>query len=438
VAARIDVREGDDGPELGHAASAISPGSGSRSIPRPAPASESVPREIVAFDTGAFVGYRTACRFPPSRSGVTLFDSFTLGEIELDNRIGLAPMTRVSATEGGRATAAMARYYQKFADGGFGFVVTEGVYPDDAYGQGYLNQPGLATAEQAESWEQVVDAVHDAGAPIFAQLMHAGAQTQGNPHTDGETLGPSAVAPKGEMAEAYGGSGEFATPKAATESELDAAREGFVAAAERALDAGFDGVEIHGANGYLLNEFLSTYFNERDDEYGGAPENRVRFPAEVVAAVDEATPEEFVVGIRVSQTAVSDDEYAWPEGEDAAAVFFEELSAAGADYLHVTEGDATAPTFGDKTLAGAAAEYAVDGTVVIDNGGLGDPEAAGEKLDDGADLVTLGTGALANPDWPTRVREGKELAEFDPVEFLVPTAEHADHEVPAADAASDD
>ncbi|MBP1987739.1 NADH:flavin oxidoreductase [Halolamina salifodinae] len=370
---------------------------------------------------------------------MTLFDSYTLGEVELNNRVGLAPMTRVSATEDGRATAAMAHYYRKFAAGDFGFVVTEGVYPDDAYAQGYLNQPGLATDEQAESWEQVVDAVHEAGAPIFAQLMHAGAQTQGNPHTDGETLGPSAVAPKGEMAEAYGGSGEFATPTAATDADLEEAREGFVAAAERARDAGFDGVEIHGANGYLLNEFLSTYFNERDDEYGGAPENRVRFPAEVVAAVDEATPEGFVVGIRVSQTAVSDDEYAWPEGEDAAAVFFEELSAAGADYLHVTEGDATAPTFDSGlTLAGAAAEYADDGTTVIDNGGLGDPAAAEEKLDAGADLVTLGTSALANPDWPARVREDEDLTAFDPVEFLVPTAEHADHEVPAADAASDD
>ena len=126
--------------------------------------------------------------------------------------------------------------------------------------------------------------------------------------------------------------------------------------------------------------------------------------------------------------------------EDAAAVFFEELSAAGADYLHVTEPDATTSAFGDEggTLAGAAADYAVDGTAVIDNGGLGDPEAARETLDDGADLITLGTGALANPDWPARVEVGEELAEFDPVEFLVPTVEHAAHEVPEASAASGD
>ena len=370
---------------------------------------------------------------------MTLFDSFTLGEVTLDNRVGLAPMTRVSATEDGRATAEMARYYRKFAEGGFSFLVTEGTYTDDAYSQGYLNQPGLVTEEQTESWTQVTEAVHDAGAPIFAQLMHSGAQTQGNPHTDGATLGPSEIAPKGEKAEAYGGSGAFDTPTAATEDDLETATEGFVQSAENAVEAGFDGVEIHGANGYLLNQFLSTYFNERDDEYGGTPENRVRFPREVVEAVDEATPDEFVVGLRLSQTAVTDDEYAWPEGEDAAAVFAEELSAAGADYLHVTEPDATAPTFeSGLTLAGAAAEYAVEGTAIIDNGGLGDPDAARQKLANGADLLTLGTSALANPDWPQRVRDQAERAEFDPVEFLVPTAEHADHEVPAEGAAAGD
>lgn len=372
---------------------------------------------------------------------MTLFDSITLNELSLENRIGLAPMTRVSATDDGRATAAMARYYRKFAEGGFSFLVTEGIYPDDSYSQGYLNQPGLVTDDQVEAWRQVTDAVHDADAPVFAQLMHAGAQTQGNPHVDGEqTIAPSAVQPNAEKVEAYGGSGEFPTPKAATKDELAAIRESFVRAAENALDAGFDGVEIHAANGYLLHEFLSADFNRRDDEYGGSPENRVRFPKEVVAAVDEAVPAEFVVGVRVSQTAVTDEDYRWPEGEDAAAVFFEALSSAGADYVHVTEPDATTPAFGDDgpTLAEAAADYAADETVIIDNGGLGTPEAAREKIDSGADLVTLATSALANPDWPTRVADGDELTAFDPTEFLVPTAELSEDEIPPELSSADD
>ncbi|MCT9094828.1 NADH:flavin oxidoreductase [Haloarchaeobius sp. HME9146] len=369
-----------------------------------------------------------------------LFDTTSLNELALDNRVGLAPMTRVSATDDGRATAEMARYYTRFAEGGFSFLVTEGVYTDDRYSQGYLNQPGLVTDEQVEAWTQVTEAVHDAQAPIFAQLMHAGAQTQGNPHVDGEeTIAPSAWQPQGEKAEPYGGSGEFAVANAATHDDLDDIREGFVEAAKNAHDAGFDGVEVHGANGYLLNEFLAADANQRDDEYGGAPENRVRFPAEVVSAVAEAVPDDFVVGVRVSQTKVTDPEYEWPEGEDAAAVFFPELSAAGADYVHVTEPDVTSPAFGDDgpTLAEAAVEHVTDDTVVIANGGLGDPEAAREATEAGADLLTLGTGALANPDWPTRVADDRELDQFDPARFLAPTAELADHEIPAAPAADD-
>nr|WP_267648221.1 NADH:flavin oxidoreductase [Halolamina litorea] len=372
---------------------------------------------------------------------VTLFDTTTLNELSLENRIGLAPMTRVSATDDGRATELMAQYYRRFAEGGFSFLVTEGAYPDEVYSQGYLNQPGLATDEHVESWRQVTEAVHDAGIPILAQLMHAGAQTQGNPHVDGEqAIAPSSVQPNGKKAESFGGSGEFPTPKAATVDELTEIRESFVSSAKNARSAGFDGAEVHAANGYLLHEFLSADFNQRDDEYGGTPANRVRFPREVVAAVEEATPDDFVVGVRVSQTAVSDEEYRWPEGEEAAAVFFEQFSAAGVDYIHVTEPDATTPAFGDKgpTLAEAAAEYSTDDTVIIDNGGLGTPDAAREKIEAGADLVTLATSALANPDWPNRVADGDELTAFDPADYLVPSAELSDHEVSKDSAPADD
>jgi 2,4-dienoyl-CoA reductase-like NADH-dependent reductase (Old Yellow Enzyme family) len=180
--------------------------------------------------------------------------------------------------------------------------------------------------------------------------------------------------------------------------------------------------------------------NQREDQYGGPPEARVRYPAEVVAAVADAVPEEFVVGIRVSQTMVTDTDHQWAEGEDAAAVFFEELSAAGAEYIHTTEPDATAPTFGadGPTLGEAAVEHATDDTVVIANGGLGAPEAARTALDGGADFLTLATGALANPDWPSRVAQGVELAEFDYREFLRPAATISEHELELGPSLSDD
>ncbi|NHN43049.1 NADH:flavin oxidoreductase [Halorubellus sp. JP-L1] len=370
-----------------------------------------------------------------------LFDSTSLGELTLDNRVGLAPMTRVSATDDGRATDRMAQYYAKFATGGFSFLVTEGVYTDDAYSKGYLNQPGLVTDGHVDGWTQVTDAVHDEGGAIFAQLMHSGAQNQGIPRdADRETIAPSAVQPEGEKNPAYGGDGPYPEPKEATRDDLDTAREGFVTAATNAADAGFDGVELHAANGYLLNEFLSTKMNRRDDEYGGAPDARVRYPAEVIEAVADATPDDFVVGVRVSQSMVTDYGYEWPEGEAAAAVFFETLSSAGADYVHTTERYATEPTFGDDgpSLAEAAVEYVTDDTVVIANGNLGTPEAARQVLEDGADLLTLGTSALANPDWPTRVAAGEELAELDRTAMLEPEATIGDDELSVHESPVDD
>ena len=371
-----------------------------------------------------------------------LFEPFELDDATLDNRVGLAPMTRVSSSDDGRPTERMAPYYAKFADGGFSFLLTEGTYTDDAYSQGYADQPGLVTDEQTAAWRRVTEAVHDAGRPIFAQLMHAGAQAQHNDSVEeGETIAPSAVRPNGEMAGAYGGSGAFPRAKAATREELDEAKRGFVDAARNAVEAGFDGVEIHAANGYFLNEFVASDFNHCTDEYGGDPEARARFPAEVVSAVVEATPDDFVVGVRVSQTKVTHEGYEWKDGEETAAAVFGALSEAGADYVHVAEPNVITPAFGDSgpTLTELAAEYG--DTVVVANGGLADPEAARTAVADGADLLTLATGALANPDWPDRVADGADaddLESFDPSAFLAPSAEISEFEVPAEARPSDD
>lgn len=359
-----------------------------------------------------------------------LFDSFDLDGRALDNRVGLAPMTRTSATDDGHATGQMARYYASFARGDFGFLVTEGTHPDTEYSQGYPDQPGLATDAQAASWERVTDAVHDAGAPIFAQLMHAGALSQGNRYTE-ETAGPSAVTPKGEQLPIYGGEGAFPTPKRMTTEEIDGAIDGFAAAAERAVDAGFDGVEIHGANGYLLDQFLTDYTNDRDDAYGGSVENRIRLTVEVIEAVQARTPEGFVVGVRLSQTKVNDDEHEWSNGERQAEAVFEAVTEAGADYVHVTEPDITAPAFGDDgpTLTALAAECA--NAPVVANGNLGDPDAAVAAIEeDDADLVAQATAALANHDWPARVRDGDPLDDFSFEDRLLPDATLDDDEAP--------
>lgn len=357
-----------------------------------------------------------------------LWSPLRIGATEVANRVALAPMTRISATEDGHATDRMAAYYEAFARGGFGLLITEGIYPDTAHSQGYLYQPGIATDEQARSWAPVIEAVHAAGAKIFAQLMHAGAQSQGNRFVD-STVGPSTVAPKGEQLAFYRGEGPFPVPSEITPAQMAEARDGFVAAALRAKDTGFDGVEIHGANGYLLDQFLTDYFNQRTDEYGGSPENRVRFPAEVAQAVREAVGPEMTVGIRISQAKVSDNDHQWAGGAEEAEVIFSTLGATGIDFVHTTEYRADAPAFdqGSESLAALAKRHS--GTVVIANGKLDDPDAAVSLVQGGtADVVALGKGALATRDWPQRVRNGHALDELD-AGLFAPVADVKDWEL---------
>lgn len=227
----------------------------------------------------------------------------------------------------------------------------------------------------------------------------------------------------------YGGSGPYSEADALDEVGLEDVKEGFVDAATRAADAGFDGVEVHAVNGYLLHEFVDPLVNERDDAYGGTPENRVRYLAEVVAAIDDGTPTEFVVGVRVSQGAVTDEERTWPDGEDTAKAVFEAFTDAGADYIHVTEPEITEPAFDEEgpTLTELATEHG--DAAVIANSGLGTPEKARGTLADGADLLTQATAALGNHDWPKRVRRGEDLDSLDPSAVFEPNASISEAEI---------
>lgn len=338
-----------------------------------------------------------------------------LGPLQLPNRLTVAPMTRTSATPDGVPTPEMAEYYSAFAAGGFGLVVTEGTSTDRLYSQAYLNQPGLVTAEHVDGWREVTSQVHANGGRIVAQLMHAGAISQGNPYADG-TVGPSAIQPLGEMMPDYGGRGPWPVPRELTPADLDLVVEGFVTAALNALAAGFDGVELHGANGYLLDQFLTDYTNQRTDSYGGSVSNRVRLIARITAAVVEAVPASFVVGVRLSQTKVNDLVHRWAGGAADAAVIFPAVADAGASYLHIaSEGRNwidTARLAGGQTITGLARR--LTGLPVVVNGGMHNPDQAAQVLDDGhADLLAIARGALTNPDLPRRLAEGRELAAFD-------------------------
>ncbi|ASF40561.1 NADH:flavin oxidoreductase [Halobacillus halophilus] len=358
-----------------------------------------------------------------------LFSDIHVKNVSLTNRFVVAPMTRISAFDNGHANEKMRRYYERFAKGGFSTIITEGIYTDEKYSQGYYNQPGLANDEQMKTWEPVVETVHQEGAHLIAQLMHAGGQSQGNAYTE-DTIAPSENAPKGEQLGFYGGSGPFQTPKKMTEEDIKQVKESFVQSAQRAKSAGFDGVELHGANGYLLDQFLTDYLNDREDQYGGSVENRLRLFIEVIQDVRKAVGEEFMIGIRMSQIKVSDPEHKWAEGEDEAEYIFSTLGKSSLDYIHVTDGDGSAPSFGkdSRTLAQAAKDFS--GLPVIANGKLGDPVRA-EKVLEGkqADLVSLATSALANPDLPNKVQLGQDLNEFDFESTLLPQADIKDHEL---------
>lgn len=341
----------------------------------------------------------------------------TVGGLSLPNRAAVAPMSRVSTAGDGLATDEMASYYAEFAAGGFGLIITEGTYTDHAYSQAYPNQPAIVTTRQIEGWRAVTTAVRAAGSRILLQLMHAGALAQGGQHRPG-SIGPSLVAPKGTKMAAYGGGpGPFVMPVAATRADIAEILAGFAAAARNARAAGFDGVEVHGANGYLIDQFLTTYTNQRDDEYGGCAANRVRLAAEVLSAIRGAVGPGFPVGIRLSQTKVNDLDYRWPGGAAEAEIVFQAAVArAGADYVHLaSEGRdwlETATLDTGVTITQLARD--VTGLPVIANGGMHEPARAASLLSDGhADLVAIGRGALANPDWPKRVAQGRGLDEFD-------------------------
>ncbi|MDF2684038.1 MAG: NADH:flavin oxidoreductase/NADH oxidase [Brevibacillus sp.] len=355
-----------------------------------------------------------------------LFSKFQLGSLHLPNRSVLSPMTRTSAEPSGLANERMARYYTRFAKGGFGLLITEGIYPDAISSQSYENQPGIANEAQVESWRPIVHAVQGAGGKIVAQLMHAGALVQ---HDRFTPIAPSAVKPVGTMLEDHGGSGEFAVPRAMTQEEIRNVIESFAQAAFRAKKIGFNGVEVHAANGYLLDQFITDYTNLRTDEYGGSTERRVRIVVEVLKAIRSAVGPDFMVGVRISQGKVNDFHHKWAGGERDARIIFEHLVAAAPDYIHTTEYKAFSPAFADDgpTLAKLAKRYS--GLPVIANGKLGQPDKAESLLEnDHADLVAIGTSALVNPDWVNKVRVGSALHLFDH-HFLQPIATLKEEEV---------
>jgi 2,4-dienoyl-CoA reductase-like NADH-dependent reductase (Old Yellow Enzyme family) len=349
----------------------------------------------------------------------SLMKSVEIKKLRLSNRVVVAPMTRVSTKGDGVPTKLMESYYRRYAKGGFALTITEGVYTDRTFSQAYPNQPGITNDVQQQGWKNVADSTHQAGGSIFLQLMHAGSLSQ---HLS-NTRSASAIQPMRQTLAGYSKKqGTFPLPQSMNLSEIDDVIQGFTQAAIRAEAAGFDGVEVHGANGYLLDQFLTDYTNNREDQYGGSVENRCRLITDILTSVKNNVSDDFIVGIRLSQGKVNDFDYTWPNGIHDGEVIFTVLKSAGADYIHfASEGkgfDHGCLTRSGESLTQLAKK--LTGLPVIANGGLDDINEAMRILDDGhADLVALGTGALANPDWPNKIKNGEPVKPFNPEIFSV-------------------
>ena len=342
-----------------------------------------------------------------------LFDPVPFGRYQLANRIVMAPLTRCRAGADGVPRALMAEYYAQRASAGL--IVTEGTNVSPQ-GRGYAFTPGLYNAAQVEGWRRVTAAVHARGSLIFPQLWHVGRVSHPALQPGGQLpVAPSAIAAK---ANSFTGAGfeQCVTPRALDTGEIPAIVEQYARAARSALAAGFDGVEIHAANGYLLEQFLRDSTNQRSDDYGGPRENRARLMLEVTAAVVGVCGADRV-GIRLSPLSPSNDAALDSDPEGTYGYVIERLNAFGLAYVHVIEG----VTQGPREVAGGfdlqRLRRAFKGPYVANNG-YDLPLALDARRRGTADLIAFGRLYIANPDLVERLRSGAPLNVPDRATFF--------------------
>ena len=343
-----------------------------------------------------------------------LFSEFTLGKLELQNRMVMAPMTRNRSLDN-VPNDLVRQYYAQRASAGL--IVTEGTSPSPN-GLGYPRIPGIFSEAQVAAWKPITEAVHAKGAKFFMQFMHCGRIAHPlNLPTGARVLGPSVVVAAGEMYTDAEGMKANAMPVAMTETDIKTAIEEFAQAAKNAVLAGFDGIELHGANGYLLEQFIRPNSNQRNDQYGGSIENRTRFALEVVDASISAIGKE-KVGIRLSPFGVFNDMPLYPEMEADYTYLAQQLNARGLLYIHLVDHSAMgAPEVPESMKATFRNEF--KGNLIL-SGGYDAVRAESDLAAHKCDLIAVGRPFLANPDLVTRWKTNAELNGPDFSTFYVP------------------
>jgi len=333
-----------------------------------------------------------------------LFTPAKVGSIDIKNRIVMAPMTRCRAI-GNVPNDLMAEYYGQRA--GAGLIITEGTSPSPN-GLGYARIPGIFSAAQVAGWKKVTAAVHAKGGKIVIQLMHAGRIGHPANLPEGAALvAPSAIRAAGQMWTDSLQMQDIAEPRAITAEELISTKAEFVSAAKNAIEAGFDGVELHGANGYLLEQFLSPFSNERDDNYGGSIENRARFVIEVATGVAAAIGAD-KTGIRLSPYGVASDMPHYPEIDATYAYLADQLNFIGLAYIHLVDHSAMgAPAV--PLVIKEIIRQTFKNTVILAGGY--NLESAEADIENGlGDLIAFGRPFINNPDLVERFEKGEPLS----------------------------
>jgi N-ethylmaleimide reductase len=348
-----------------------------------------------------------------------LLESYTLEDLTLENRVVMAPMTRNRAENSDNApTDLHAEYYKQRS--GAGLIITEGSQISER-AVGYINTPGIYNSAQTEGWKRVTSAVHEEGGKIFIQLWHCGRMSHPKFHDGDKPLAPSAVNPN---AQSYTPDGleDTVEPKAMSIVEIKETIQEFKRAAQNAKDAGFDGVEIHSSNGYLIHQFFNKNSNTRTDEYGGSIPNRARFFFEVIDAINEVW-EESRIGVRLNPSL--HEAFGIIATEETIPTFdfiVEKLNAYNLAYLHLSEPFTDVSKI-DYLVTDIAKHYRpiYKGTLMI-NGGF-DQEKGNEIIKNGhADLVSFGKLYVSNPDLPERFEKDAEINEWNEDTFYTPGA----------------
>ena len=344
-----------------------------------------------------------------------LFDELTSGALALSNRTVMAPMTRSRAVVNNTPNALMAEYYGQRATAGL--IITEGTSPSPN-GLGYARIPGLFSDDQVPGWKLVTDAVHSKGGKIFVQLMHTGRVAHvANLPAGAEVVGPSPDICPGEMYTDSRGLQPHSAPRPMTQADISAAVGEYAKAAKLAVEAGFDGVELHAANGYLIEQFLNANINKRTDSYGGSISGRNRFALEVAQATVAAIGARRV-GIRLSPHGVFNGTGTFPDVDAQYAALTAALSALGLVYLHVLDhsalGAPPVPAELKTVMRGA-----FDGLFIL-AGGLDAASAEKVLVEGRADLVAFGRPFLSNPDLVARMQRNAALNPPDMSTFYTP------------------